>query len=98
MPSGAVDLVPLGASECDVCGTANVRQTRRSHRARDQLHISGMTQDPRGGHARLRKSVLLPNLGQLSVELGEILVVNEATLEKSVLEGRPRLNCDILEE
>ena len=69
----------------------------RIHGADNHLHLSRVAQNPGQSDGGFSDMVFFRQFGQSSIELRVFRIINEATTEHAVLQGRPGLNCDVVQ-
>ena len=91
------DVVPLLTGQADLRGLGAVCNALGIHAADDGLHVGGMAQDPSNGDSSVGNAVFFRDLVDLGIQLRLLLAAEEYALEHAVLEGRPRLDGDVIQ-
>lgn len=76
---------------------ADVFEMFRVHSSCNCLHFRGVAEDPCNGDGGLGDAVFVGDFGKDFVQFREFGTVDKASLEKTILQGRPCLNRDFIE-
>ena len=83
--------------EIDICRLADIPEMARIHRSDDRLDLGRMAQDPGDRDGGLGYAVLLAELTENTVQLGQLGIIDKTALEKAFLQRRPCLNGDVVQ-
>ena len=70
--------------EIDLYRFTDIIEMTRIHRSGYCLNLSRVTKDPRDGDRSLRYAVMLAELTENTVQLGQLGIINKAALKKNL--------------